>query len=66
MVLSVFQKNISLAQQAVVRTIQKLTAHAPVCSCHTALAGAIATRADRIGPETRARLKPIIGKYFPA
>ncbi len=66
MVLSVFQKNITLAQQAVIRTIQKLTANAPVCSCHTALAGAIATSPDRISAETRERLKPIIGKYLPA
>jgi 5'-methylthioadenosine phosphorylase len=66
MVLSVFQKNISLAQQAVVRTIQKLAVSAPVCSCHTALRGAIATSPDKINADLRERLKPIIGKYFPA
>ncbi|MCC7206868.1 MAG: S-methyl-5'-thioadenosine phosphorylase [Anaerolineae bacterium] len=66
MVLSVFQKNITLAQQAVVRTIHKLTANAPVCSCHSALAGAMATSPDKISAEMRQRLEPIIGKYYPA
>lgn len=66
MVLSVFKKNISLAQQAVVRTIQKLTVNAPVCSCHRALSGAMATSPEKITPEVRERLRPIIGKYHPA
>ena len=66
LVLNVFKKNISLAQQAVVRTIQKLIANAPVCSCHSALSGAIATSPDKITAEVRERLGPIIGKYYPA
>jgi 5'-methylthioadenosine phosphorylase len=66
MVLNVFKKNISLAQQAVVRTIQKLISNAPVCSCHSALSGAIATSPDKITAEVRERLGPIIGKYYPA
>lgn len=66
MVLKHFRANIALAQQAVVRTIQKLSATPATCSCHDALRDSIATHRDHIPAETLERLRPIVGRYFPA
>ncbi|HRE48105.1 MAG TPA: S-methyl-5'-thioadenosine phosphorylase [Aggregatilineales bacterium] len=64
MVMKQFQANITLAQRAVSLAVKKLLVAARACTCENALQGSFATSKDRITPELRERLRPIIGKYF--
>lgn len=59
MVVSTFQKNIRLAQQAIAYAINTLDEQR-VCSCHTALDSAIMTHVEHIPPQIYEQLRPII------
>jgi 5'-methylthioadenosine phosphorylase len=63
MVIRVINQNTALAQQAVGHLVANLPAQAEPCPCPSALAGAIITSRDRIPPETKEKLKLLIGKY---
>lgn len=64
MVFRQFQANIALAQQSILRAIEKLINETPECTCQNALSAAFATSRNRIRPEAIERLQPIVGKYF--
>lgn len=64
-VFETFNANLQLAQKAVAGTIERLAHLNRACGCSEALAGAFAVAKDRVSPEVRHRLAPIIGKYFP-
>jgi 5'-methylthioadenosine phosphorylase len=56
-------QNARTAQQVIANAVERLPI-TRTCECATALATAIITRRDLIPPETRAALKPIVGKYL--
>ncbi len=64
-VFSTFQGNLRLAQRAIGSAVLALAERPRNCSCGSALATAFVTHKDRISPELRHKLLPIIGKYFP-
>jgi 5'-methylthioadenosine phosphorylase len=64
-VFETFSQNLRLAQVAVAGTIERLAKLDRACGCADALAGSFATAKDRVSPDVRHRLAPIIGKYFP-
>jgi 5'-methylthioadenosine phosphorylase len=69
MVFKQFHANIALAQRAVALAVQKIAAQHGTpsnCGCDSALALALATARERITPEARKQLEPIIGKYLNA
>jgi 5'-methylthioadenosine phosphorylase len=65
-VFETFNQNLRLAQKAVAGTIERLAGINRTCACGSALDGAFAIAKERVSPEVRRRLAPIIGKYFPA
>jgi len=64
-VFETFHGNLRLAQQALALTIAKLAAAKRECACGNALEHAFSTAKDRVSPELKRKLAPIIGKYFP-
>lgn len=64
MVVRTLAANLALAQQAIVRIVERLSDRARTCSCPDALSSAFITDWRRIPPETLERLRPIVGKYL--
>ena len=63
MVIRNLTENAKTAQQVIANAVAQLPI-ARECECARALATAIITRPDAVPPATRARLQPIVGKYF--
>jgi 5'-methylthioadenosine phosphorylase len=61
-----FQSNITLAQQCIVETVERVVKAKLECTCETTLKNAFATHKTSVTPEVIRRLAPIIGKYFTA
>jgi 5'-methylthioadenosine phosphorylase len=62
-IIATLQKNAATAQQIIAAAVERL----PIdrgCECARALATAIITQRDKVPPETRERLAPIVGRYF--
>ncbi|MCL4238013.1 MAG: S-methyl-5'-thioadenosine phosphorylase [Anaerolineae bacterium] len=64
LVLQTLSANVRLAQQALLAAVERLAGSARACECENALANALITARAAIPPETLARLRPIVGKYF--
>lgn len=60
-----FQNNVQIAQQTIAQAVERIAALPRGCGCKSALANSFATARERITPEIKARLRPIIGPYFP-
>lgn len=63
MVIATLHKNVEIAQQAVAETVEQIPEN-HTCSCHSALANAIMTRADAVPPDVLERMKPITGRLL--
>ena len=63
MIIANLTQNAKTAQQVIANAVAKLPI-ARDCECATALATAIITRPEHVPAETKARLKPIVGKYL--
>jgi len=63
LVIQTLQRNVRLVQQALIGIVRRLRGHVPGCGCDRALADALMTDPARIPAETRAALRPIVGKY---
>ncbi|HEV8321256.1 MAG TPA: S-methyl-5'-thioadenosine phosphorylase [Myxococcota bacterium] len=61
-VLEVLRHNVAMARDVVRRTAAALPAGARRCPCAIALEHAVMTAPDRIGPEVRARLAPLLAR----
>jgi len=66
MVIRTMNKNLEIAQNAVVNVVGKLSQRERSCQHDEALATAILTQRDKINPEAIKKLEPIVGKYFNA
>jgi 5'-methylthioadenosine phosphorylase len=64
LVMKRFHNNIALAQRTVARAVQLLSDATFGCGCESALSMALTTDHAKISPETKQRLKPLIGKYI--
>lgn len=64
MVIKTLNANTEHAQQAIVNLVAMLTKESFSCSCENALANAIITAPERIPPETKERLRLLVGKYL--
>jgi 5'-methylthioadenosine phosphorylase len=64
MIVANLTQNAKTAQQVIANTVEQLPVER-TCECGRALATAIMTRPDAIPAETKARLRPIIGRYIP-
>ncbi|MEP0763788.1 MAG: S-methyl-5'-thioadenosine phosphorylase [Chloroflexota bacterium] len=64
LVLQTLSANLRLAQRALLAAVERLARAARTCECGHALANALITAREAVPPETLARLRPIIGKYF--
>jgi 5'-methylthioadenosine phosphorylase len=64
MVIQTLNANLHLAQAALAHLVPALAGVERKCTCQNALTNAIITDRQKIPPETIARLKPILGKYF--
>jgi 5'-methylthioadenosine phosphorylase len=64
-VIETFNKNLRIAQQALVEVIPRITELPDSLPAHNALDGAIMTQRDVIPAQALRRLELIIGKYFP-
>jgi len=64
MVVRTLNANLELAQESIAKLVPQLAAAERKCVCKDALATAILTNRDKISPETKRRLKPIVGKYL--
>lgn len=64
MVMNQFAANITLAQQSVIKAVEKIAAAGFTCSCASALALALTTAKERIPTATLQKLHPIVGKYY--
>jgi 5'-methylthioadenosine phosphorylase len=64
-VLEVLRQNAATAQEVVARVVESLPSERP-CSCGSALEHAIITQLDAVPPVTLERLRPLVGRYFPA
>ncbi len=64
LVLQTLGANLRLAQWVLLRAVELLAGAGRDCACEHALAGALITAREAIPPETVARLRPIVGKYF--
>jgi 5'-methylthioadenosine phosphorylase len=62
-VVETFHHNLRIAQEAVANAVEMLDENA-VHAAHTALTGSIMTAPDKIAPEARARLKPIVQRVL--
>ena len=65
MVVKTLLQNAATAQQVIAKAVEQLPI-ARTCECARALATALITRPEHVPARTRERLRPIIGKYFPA
>ncbi len=65
MIVAVLNANADLAKRIVRGIARGLPSLAGECPCGSALANALITSPDLVGPELRKRLAPIIGKYLP-
>jgi 5'-methylthioadenosine phosphorylase len=63
MIIRNLTQNAKMAQQVIARAVERLPI-ARTCECARALATAIITRADDVPEATKARLRPITGKYL--
>jgi 5'-methylthioadenosine phosphorylase len=63
MVIRNLTENARTAQQVIAHAVSQLPI-ARDCECARALAAALITRAEDVPDATKARLKPIVGKYF--
>jgi 5'-methylthioadenosine phosphorylase len=63
MIIANLTQNARTAQQVIANAVARLPI-ARDCECATALATAIITRPEHVPAETKARLKPIVGKYL--
>jgi len=63
MIVANLMQNAKTAQQVIANAVARLPI-ARDCECATALATAIITRPEHVPAETKARLKPIVGKYL--
>ena len=63
MIIANLTQNAKTAQQVIANAVAKLPISRD-CECATALATAIITRPEHVPAETKARLKPIVGKYL--
>jgi 5'-methylthioadenosine phosphorylase len=64
MVIKTLNANTEHAQQAIVNLVAALSQEKAPCPCENALADAIITARDRIPPETKERLRVLVGKYL--
>ena len=64
LVLQTLSANVRLAQRALLAVVERLAGSARPCECEGALANALITAREAVPPETLARLRPIVGKYF--
>lgn len=64
MVVRTLMANTSTAQAAISRLVADFDKWAGEFAAHSALHDALITDHDRVGPALRAKLQPIIGKYF--
>lgn len=55
--------NVENVKRLLAHTLKNLP-HTDNCNCRRALQGAIMTKAERVSPERRAALAPLIGKYL--
>jgi 5'-methylthioadenosine phosphorylase len=60
-----FQNNVRIAQRTIAQAVERIAGLPRACGCKSALANSFATARERITPEIKARLRPIIGPYFP-
>jgi 5'-methylthioadenosine phosphorylase len=65
LVMTRFRRNVEIAQQTIVEAVAQIAALPRACGCSSALANAFSTAPERITAETKTRLAPIIGKYYP-
>jgi 5'-methylthioadenosine phosphorylase len=63
MIIRNLTENAKMAQQVIARAVRQLPI-ARTCECATALATAIITRSADVPDATKARLRPIMGKYL--
>lgn len=64
LVLQTLSANLRLAQRALLAAVERLAGAARTCECEHALANALITAREAVPPETLARLRPLVGKYF--
>ena len=62
-ILSCMRNNVEMAKKIIKLAVGRIAAKRS-CECATALSGAIVTAPDKIPPETKEKLKLIIGKYL--
>ncbi len=65
LVIARFHHNLEIAQKTISEAVGHIASLPRACSCSTELANALTTAPDRITVETKTRLAPIIGKYYP-
>jgi 5'-methylthioadenosine phosphorylase len=65
MIIAVLNANAGLAKRIIREVARGLSGLPGGCSCGNALATAIITNPELVGPDLRRRLAPIIGKYMP-
>jgi len=63
MIIEYLNRNAENAQTLIASAIERIAGAASKCKCGSALRHAIITSPDKIAPETKDRLKAIIGKY---
>jgi 5'-methylthioadenosine phosphorylase len=63
MILDYLNRNVENAQKLIAASVARLARVARECKCRHSLRHAILTASDKITPETRERLKEIIGRY---
>jgi 5'-methylthioadenosine phosphorylase len=63
MVIQTFNRNLIVAQQAIAIAVETLD-ETVTYPCHTALDGAVVTHADKMSPELRKQLQPILGRVL--
>ena len=66
MVVQTLNANLHLAQQVLVKVVERLTNSTPpeVCGCQSALSSALMTDPKAIPEKTLNALWPIVGKYY--
>ncbi len=63
-VMKVIQQNSAMAQEVVRRVVRGLGSEPRQCPCASALAHSLITERSLVPPETLAKLRPILGKYY--
>ena len=66
MVVQTLNANLRLAQQALIKAIERLSCCEPpqFCGCQSALSSALMTNPKKIPEQTLDKLWPIVGKYY--